>query len=518
MTILQIQRRLMESGRIRIGQQVPTKSGKTRPEKLETFRLTSRDERRINAAAQLYGGKPKPWEAPDGKQWEVTTERDWLDVIVPPAEMTFSQHYETWTRGGCTRRCDGVRDSISDQPCSCDPDDRECDIHTRLSVMLSELPGLGVWRLDTQGYYAAIELAAAIDIIRTAGGQGVLLPARLRLEQRKSQKIVKGKPETLRFAVPVLDVDVTPAQLLAGVQTFTLPAPVELPQLAAAPEELEAPRGNVTPIPARASRVREQMTAVETQERKSRTQPIPRTGVKPRTTAQAQTKPVADDRADTPERDDASEPQLKKLFALCRELGFDDDTRHRVAGVGSFNDLSKRQASDLIDKLEKLLDPGSPSEPPEEGRSQAEHLKDADLTQSAPPSGEPAPTLDPAAVVPMDAPDRAEFLSRLETHIADVDARKQYFARLIRDHAASSREWSKLTWGEFTAMCKQLTDDSWHRNRLARFRSSCAARNLNSNEVAASHGIVGDVAAADVATLQELIDLVEAGAIAGASA
>src|SRR5688572_27059153 len=104
MSILELQQRLMEAGRIRIGVQVPTSNGKRRPEKLKTFRLTSRDRRRIDTAAQLYGGKVAAWQSPDGEQWEVVTERDWLPVIVPPADMSFSCHYELWSQGGCQRR------------------------------------------------------------------------------------------------------------------------------------------------------------------------------------------------------------------------------------------------------------------------------------------------------------------------------------------------------------------------------------------------------------------------------
>ncbi len=93
-TLIGIQRRLAEVGRIRIGQKVPTSGEKTRPEKLTTFRLTSPDRRRIEQAAGMYGGRPEPWTAPAGDQWEVVTETDTLDVVVPPTAMAFSQFYE----------------------------------------------------------------------------------------------------------------------------------------------------------------------------------------------------------------------------------------------------------------------------------------------------------------------------------------------------------------------------------------------------------------------------------------
>jgi recombination directionality factor gp3-like protein len=241
MAIIDLQRRIVESGRIRIGQKVATASGGSRPDKLDTFRLTSADKRRIEQAAEAYGGEVSQWVAPAGKQWQVITTRDWLDVIVPPSDLSFSQSYELWSAGGCQRRCDGEIEQLSDGPCLCDPAKRECDIHTRLSVMLRDLPGLGVWRIDTQGYYAATELAGAVQVIQVAAGRGALLPARLRLEQRSVKRPgADGKPQTLRFAVPVLDIEVSPAQLLAGSLTplalvDTPAALTPVPQLPGAP-------------------------------------------------------------------------------------------------------------------------------------------------------------------------------------------------------------------------------------------------------------------------------------------
>jgi hypothetical protein len=106
---------------------------------------------------------------------------------------------------------------LCEQACLCDPDERACDIHTRLSVMIRDLPGLALWRLDTQGWYAARELAGAVEILSMAAGRGLLLPARLLLEQRSVKRPGKnGRPQTLRFAVPRLDPGVTPGELLAS--------------------------------------------------------------------------------------------------------------------------------------------------------------------------------------------------------------------------------------------------------------------------------------------------------------
>ena len=330
--IIELQRRLAEIGRIRIGQQVANTRGKgTRPVKLTTFRLTSSDRTRIQHAAGLYGGTPEPWDAPSGQQWEVITEADALNVIVPPSDMAFSQHYEKWAAGGCERRCDGRLESISEGPCICDPDKRDCQIHTRLSVMLRDLPGLGVWRIDTSGYYAAVELQGAVEVVQMAAGRGQMLPARLRLEQRS---IKRQGSSVKRFAVPVLDIEVSPAQLLGsaggpvmlegppaaralesgpGPQTTNVTAPDQGQRepRQQARERVVDGSAPLTPVPQTVpehptASIREQAEA-EKPRRKSTQQPIPSTGVRPRTAAQAAAA-AKDDDIPLPPEPPADEP------------------------------------------------------------------------------------------------------------------------------------------------------------------------------------------------------------------
>jgi hypothetical protein len=268
--ILDLQKRLQEAGRIRIGQQVLTRNNKKRPAALDTFRLTSRDRTRIEAAAKLYGGKVEAWDNDGRKEWEVITQSDKLPVVVPPAAMSFSQFYEVWSAAGCQRRCDGAMEKISEQPCVCDPDSRECEPHTRLSLFLRDVPGLGLWRLDTSGYWAAVELQGAVDIISVAAGKGQMLPATLRLDQRESKRVDEV---THKFVVPVLDIEVTPAQLLMGTIS------VDAPQQSA-----------LTPVPVNGepASIADQVKAADSIEsRRKRAAPIPETGVQPRTAAQA---------------------------------------------------------------------------------------------------------------------------------------------------------------------------------------------------------------------------------------
>lgn len=259
MPILTLQRRMREVGRIRIGQQVPTSNGKTRPAKLDKFRLTSQDERVIRAAAEVYGGEARKWDdAPTASQWEVFTEATAIDVVVPPVSYAFSQFMELWSGGGCQRRCDGERmvtadGNAVDQPCVCAPDAPACKPHSRLSLILRDLEGFGVWRLDTQGWNAATELAGTIDVLEMLQGRGQMVPARLLLVQRESRKPGEA---TRKFAVPSLDLSIRVGEMVAAAAPPERPAltPIETDDTPApsVPAQIEAhknreptpPRGN----------------------------------------------------------------------------------------------------------------------------------------------------------------------------------------------------------------------------------------------------------------------------------
>lgn len=252
MALLDIQRRGQQIGRLRIGQQVPTENGKMRPAKLDTFRFTTQSEHSAQAIAELYGGTVQPWNG----QYEVITSKNAIGVTVPPRDQVISQHYELWNKGGCLRRCDSQTEQISGKPCLCphadDPTDlvavenaaqerarlagmnppRACKPVTRISVMIPDLPGLGVFRLDTGSYYAAVEIGDAAELLQVARDRGVFLPAVLRIEQR--QRTAGG--QTKKYPVPVLEVLSTFRQIASGaleaggITAQLPPAPGEQPR------------------------------------------------------------------------------------------------------------------------------------------------------------------------------------------------------------------------------------------------------------------------------------------------
>lgn len=289
MPILDLQQRMMEKGRIRLGHKVSgtTRAGKayTRPAKLETFKLTSADRQAVDAAAALYGGQVEPFN--DG-EYGVVTDAVALNVILVPGEMGWSQWREMWGNKVCHRRCDGVRETISDGPCQCPADPAEraaqaangraCKDTTRLSVMLPDLPGLGLWRLESHGFYAATELAGTIAILSMLA-PGTLVRGRLLAEQREVVRLdAEGKPRTNKFVVPVLDLpDVRLSELVApdggvGVQ-IEAPARRGLSPVPVA-ELPEGPRPSIA----------EQVAAVpdKPKPRKNAAAPLPATGLSPR--------------------------------------------------------------------------------------------------------------------------------------------------------------------------------------------------------------------------------------------
>lgn len=258
MPLLDRQRRGVTLGAIRIGTRVTaTKQGGgtfLKPVKLDTFRLTSPDRHKIDAAAELYGGEVKPWKPDEraGQQWEVVTTVDRMPVRVPPGEPV-SQAYELW-RGTRQRLCDGFRESMKGGTCVCPPDLMErkrlaaeggaCKPVTRLSLVLADLPGLGVWSLTSTGDAAADELASVAELLRQSAAAGMMMPATLRLEQRES----RGSGEVHRFAVPVLDVG---ASLLA-LESGQVPLAVAATPVARAIEQAPPPalEGTIeTPTP-----------------------------------------------------------------------------------------------------------------------------------------------------------------------------------------------------------------------------------------------------------------------------
>lgn len=336
MPIITMQKRLRQAGRIRIGAKVATKTGGSRPGKLDAFRFTSPDRSAIDAVADAFGGEAQPWDgAAVGSQWEVFTKTTEFDIIVPPTDIAFSQWYELWSGGGCQRRCDGVTNILNDSPCACDSTDPACKPTTRLNVILAAIEGIGVWRLESHGWNAAAELSGGIEVLKAIQVRnGAMVPGKLMLEQRQSKSLDdKGKPQTFNYAVPVLDFKINVAEAS------------QRPALPVTPIHSELP-----PVPSVADQVQAAATPQERPRRANAAAPLPSTGLKPRGLS---TTPEV-----TQDANAITQPQMRRLMALLNGKGIGEDVRHGWASenlgrtVASFKDLTSEDAKRLMDVLE----------------------------------------------------------------------------------------------------------------------------------------------------------------------
>jgi hypothetical protein len=215
--ILTMKKQAAELGRIRTGYSRPHSDPKRRPipVKSKTFVLSSHSREYVERAAELYGGDVEEWTPQNTSvaQYRVITQATELRAILPQGDP-LSQSYEMWSGGGCARRCDGETEQLTRQPCIClarygedwheRKADEVCRPTSRISVMLPDLPDLGVWRLETKSYYAADAMAGGLDIVLQATGGKGLLPVRMWIEQRTAVRNGKTKQFQVVMLVPSL--------------------------------------------------------------------------------------------------------------------------------------------------------------------------------------------------------------------------------------------------------------------------------------------------------------------------
>lgn len=262
MPILDLQRRLSRTGAIRLGDQVPTgtvsRDGKprTRPNKLERFRITGPYRDVIEAAAKRFGGTVRPWRSPTGPEWEVYTTVQSLPVLVPSQRI--DPNYEAWGNRIRIRICDGATERLRKTPCLCelwdnhdhrfsrgtcmfcglaqdwdgDPHEhifelgvcaicgcrRMCKPTTRVSVMLRGINADGVFKVESHGFNAAQGLPAYADIIAETP---VPLPGILVMRKVDQLRLVVDasgeRAESRQFWVPELRFPwLTPDMAFAG--------------------------------------------------------------------------------------------------------------------------------------------------------------------------------------------------------------------------------------------------------------------------------------------------------------
>jgi hypothetical protein len=230
-----------ELGIIRIGEKKATANGGSRPAMRETFRLTSPYRAILEAVKARYGGELRPWKERAG-HWELLTDVNELKCVLIPDDCV-NQWYERWSGGGCTHRCDGETVRMIgregepiERECLCDPDNRECALMTRLSVMLSDVPILGVWRLNSKGKIFAKEAWAEVERMRSLGfgRQAVFC-----LLQVRQQEIKRPGQGTKKFSIPGITLDPEPPNFVGFLRGCTVAGQLEAQ--GDTPRQIEAP-------------------------------------------------------------------------------------------------------------------------------------------------------------------------------------------------------------------------------------------------------------------------------------
>jgi hypothetical protein len=360
--LIELQRRLSEAGRIRMGEKGP----KGEPKRLSTWRLTSPDVGLIEQAAALYGGKPEPWESPTGGQFQLTTTTAELPVLVL-VNYSLRQSYEYRTSPTLVeRRCDG-QEMDDGQPCKCAAEGEDkCDLITRLTVALPELTTLLGWRLESKGENAARELLGSLELVQGVAQGRPFVPAKLRIVERRGN--VNG--QAVRYVVPVLDCQVSYEQLAASTQPALergsngpdgyLPIPPRLVAAVGLKEALEA-----APVPA-ARTARSAAPIPDGSDLEFVDQPVPvpddTPGAKPSPRATPQQKKKLDVLVGTlREKGFVHTEHLYQAVAHMREIDADavlikvgTAEGGKVSWALLRDDLSKDEASNLIDRLDRF--------------------------------------------------------------------------------------------------------------------------------------------------------------------
>lgn len=209
--------RLPRVGKIRLGEQVPTKSGGSlRPSKLDYFRVEAEESGVTSAEAaasfhEVYGDRPTS-----------------LRAILPGATPSdvFEGAYRLYGQNKLKRICDGTTcdertatGGWAESPCICSargyaPTDRDrCKLVWTLNVILPEVRGIGVWQIDTGSEISVRRVSSWLQMMHGLLGNLSMVEFVLGLVE------TKVAPEGKATSVYVLQpraADLTPRQMIEG--------------------------------------------------------------------------------------------------------------------------------------------------------------------------------------------------------------------------------------------------------------------------------------------------------------
>lgn len=367
MPMIDIQRRHAEAFRIRFGD----KGNRGQPQKLtESIRLTAPTQAIVQAFVDVYGGEVVEFNDKASRdRFQAYLPTTTMSIMVLPGS-SMQQWWELYKGSVCDRRCDGETEQKTGNPCMCpaDIDDRmkdrkACSPTTRVSVLCPDVAVVGSGSFVSHGLIAAETLPQSIAVAEAALSRGMMVPATLTVTE------VRGRNHFIYPQIIITGYSLN--DLSAGAIDTSAPAgALEGERLAI--EANSTPVSHLTPVPsitegAGAPSVADQVAQIDEEQpkagRANATQPIPSTGVKPRTAREAEAEAPAPRTDSSPAPTDDPElitdAQKKKMHVLFNKLDMeerDERLAYTVDCVGremkSSTELTKAEASKLIDELE----------------------------------------------------------------------------------------------------------------------------------------------------------------------
>jgi len=229
--------RLPRLGKIHLGIKHPEKGY---PMKVDYF-VFPKDHSDYKKMVEVFGEKPKE-----------------LHILIPveDEEQWASQYYKAYNQTyGLVCKGDGevamrmgeaktgelpTKDTatvgLKEIPCAgrdCpDYQSKKCHEVMNLRFILPEVPGLGVWQIDTGSKNSILNINSCAALIRKAFGRITLIPLKLTLESVQVNNPENGKKQTVY--VLNLRTDVTIAQLADAAREQARSLMIEAPDLEAA--------------------------------------------------------------------------------------------------------------------------------------------------------------------------------------------------------------------------------------------------------------------------------------------
>ena len=211
-------------GKIHLG--LPPEPGKNYPRKTEYFVLP-KDNPAYNDLVRLFGEKPKELRvmipAEDEELWasQYLKAYDMTHGLVCKGDgITATRLVDAKTQKWPSK--DATTTTMIDMPCpgpDCpDYKAKKCGEQMNLQVIIPEVPGLGIWQIDTGSKNSIININSCAKIIKMAFGRLSRIPLTLSLESAEVKNPENGKRQTVY--VMNLRANVTLAELASSAKAI----------------------------------------------------------------------------------------------------------------------------------------------------------------------------------------------------------------------------------------------------------------------------------------------------------